>query len=71
MRVLKYILLFTLFSLSVTFAQVGPVSDKAKLAVDSEKFDFGKVKANTKIEHTFKISNIGTDTLKIYKVKSS
>ena len=71
MKKLKYILIFILFGVSLSFAQIGPVSDKAKLAVDNEKFDFGDVAPDTKVEHTFKITNAGTDTLKIYKVKSS
>ncbi len=71
MRILKYAFVFVLFITAALLSQVGPVSENAKLKVDQEKFDFGEVAANMKIEHTFKITNIGSDTLKIYKVKSS
>jgi hypothetical protein len=40
-----------------------------KIAVDSESFDFGKVKDNEVLEHSFKIFNKGSAPLEIKDVK--
>ena len=70
MKKLLQMLFVLLFSLSA-YAQIGPVSENAKIQIDNEKYDFGDIPNATKLEHTFKITNNGSDTLKIYKVKSS
>ena len=69
---IKFLHLFIilLFTLSA-YGQIGPLSENAKIQIDNEKYDFGDISIGTKLEHNFKITNIGTDTLKIYKVKST
>ncbi len=68
----KFLHLFILLLFALTaYGQIGPLSENAKIQIDNEKYDFGDISNGTKLEHTFKITNTGTDTLKIYKVKSS
>lgn len=59
------ILIFILFSLSA--AQF--IKPQMKFVEDT--FDFGKVKQNSVVEHTFEFYNAGGDTLKILDVSAS
>ncbi len=44
---------------------------KTTISIDSAKFDFGKVKQGDKVEHTYKLTNTGTESLIISDVKVS
>lgn len=47
-----------------------PASSKSHEAYFSETtWDFGKIPANSFVSHSFWIKNVGTDTLKILKVR--
>jgi hypothetical protein len=69
MKKVLYLLSF-LLCISINNAQVNKHKE-AILSVDNENYNFGIVKQNISIEHIFKITNTGTDTLKIFNLKSS
>ncbi len=80
------LILTTLMSLSfILFAQepVKPIeqkpeqpqtpqlSDKASISLSEESFDFGYVYPGAKVTHTIKITNVGTDTLRLERPRPS
>jgi len=46
-------------------------ANSAQISFRETKFDFGKAKQKTKVEHIYKFSNTGKSDLIIYKIKSS
>lgn len=42
-----------------------------EIMISEEEHDFGEVKQGEVLEHTFKVFNVGTETLVIQKVTSS
>ena len=48
-----------------------PPPANSRITCDNPYFDFGEVPPSCNVEHSFWIWNKGTDTLKIYYVRSS
>jgi len=64
---MKKILIFILILKAGSFAQF--VKPQMKFVEDT--FDFGKIKQNSVVEHTFEFYNAGGDTLKILDISAS
>ncbi len=73
-EVVTHIKSIVLFVLSVSFflSAIGTSHAQGpEIMVSEEEYDFGEVKQGDVLEHTFKVFNIGTETLVIQKVTSS
>jgi len=52
-------------------AQPVELSQNAKVQVDALEYNFGSAEQYTTVEHSYVLTNTGTETLKIHQVKSS
>ncbi|MFN4111694.1 MAG: DUF1573 domain-containing protein [Ignavibacteria bacterium] len=64
---MKKILVFILILKAISFAQF--IKPQMKFVEDT--YDFGKIKQNSVVEHTFEFYNAGGDTLKILDISAS
>jgi hypothetical protein len=52
-------------------AEAEPEAGVPKIAADEATFNFGAIKPTEKIDHVFKIKNVGTADLKIERVQKT
>jgi hypothetical protein len=52
-------------------AEAEPAAGVPKIAADEATFNFGAIKPTEKIDHVFKIKNVGTADLKIERVQKT
>lgn len=64
---MKKLILFVFFLSTISFAQF----IKPQMKFIDETYDFGKVRQNDVVEHTFEFFNAGGDTLKILDISTS
>ncbi len=57
--------------ISIIFFTISSAAAQPRIEVPEKKYDFGDVKQGDTLEYTFRILNIGTETLVIEKVTSS
>lgn len=66
---MKQVFLFLVFAVAIVFTSAnGANSARPKLTMASLEHSFGKIKAGTPLNHTFKIKNEGTAALEIKSV---
>ena len=68
----RMITIFSLLLLGVGIiqAQDSTKIKSARLSASETEFNFGEVPADTAISHIFILKNIGSDSLRIYRLKS-
>ncbi len=70
-RISGIIAIFIFAGAYLLFSQEKPRVDGPQITFAETKYDFGSVGQDKILEHVFKFQNTGSDTLRIYKVKSS
>ena len=59
-----------LLGLGILHAQDSTEVKGARLSASENVFDFGEVPSDTAVSHIFVLKNIGSDSLRIYRLKS-
>ncbi len=67
-RIVSLVLVFSLLYLAGSFIQKVRAEGPA-LVIPETRFDFGYAPPHSRISHYYLVKNVGTDTLKIKKVK--
>lgn len=70
MRKIFIILLALDLWLGISLAQDSTQVKGARISVSESTHDFGEVSADTMVSHIFVIKNVGSDSLRIYRLKS-
>ena len=71
MKIVFQLFVFISLILIIQVCQNLPREPGARLVFEEEKYDFGKVEQGVVLTHIFDFENIGEDTLKISRVRSS
>lgn len=70
MKRILTIFLLLLLGVGIIQAQDSTKIKGARLSASETEFNFGEVPADTAISHIFVLKNIGSDSLRIYRLKS-
>ncbi|HID39395.1 MAG TPA: DUF1573 domain-containing protein [Calditrichaeota bacterium] len=70
-RIIGLLAVFIFIAAYLLFSQEKPQEGGAHIEFSATKYDFGTVGRDKILEHTFKFTNTGNDTLRIHRVKSS
>lgn len=65
------LVVFAVFVFSAHLLMAADDVKGAKIEFEESSYDWGTVQQGSKVKHVFKFKNIGTDTLRIARVKTS
>jgi hypothetical protein len=68
---ISYVVIFAMLVFSVHLLSADDSAKGPKIEFEESSFDWGTVQQGSQVKHIFKFKNVGSDTLKIDRVKTS